>query len=217
MSTKPILYGFDLSPPVRAVLLTAKALDLDFEYKHVNTFLGENMSAEFLKKNPQHTIPTFEDEGRCIWDSHAIIAYLAEKHGHTDSLYPTELMKRAHVDQRLHFDSGVLFPCLKSVAGALGTGEPISDDVITSVHQAYEFMESFLANSLFLVGDLVTIADFSCVSSLSSLDLFMPVDAEKYPKVVAWFNRIKELPYYEEANGKGLQMAAELFKDKLPK
>uniref|UniRef100_T1GW10 Glutathione S-transferase 1-like n=1 Tax=Megaselia scalaris TaxID=36166 RepID=T1GW10_MEGSC len=217
MGSKPILYGFDLSPPVRAVLLTAKALDLDFEYKQVNTYLGENKTAEYLKKNPQHTVPTLEDEGRCIWDSHAICAYLAEKYGSTDSLYPTELMKRAHVDQRLHFDSGTLFTCLKSVALALRTGQPITDDIMTSVYQAYEFLKLFLANSLYLVGDLVTIADFSCVSTLSSLDIFLPVDGEKFPKIKGWFERLKILPYYEEANGRGIQMAIEMFKDKMAK
>ncbi|KAL5287377.1 hypothetical protein ACFFRR_008341 [Megaselia abdita] len=217
MATKPILYGFDLSPPVRAVLLTTKALNLDFEYKQVNTYIGENKTAEYLKKNPQHTVPTLEDEGRCFWDSHAIIAYLAEKYGQTDSLYPTDLMKRAHVDQRLHFDSGVLFPTLRLVVGALKSGQPITEDILSTIHQAYAFLESFLANSLYLVGDLVTIADFSCLASLSSLDLFLPVDGGKYPKVRGWFDRLQQLPYYDEANGKGIQMAMEMFKDKLSK
>lgn len=60
--------------------------------------------------NPQHTVPTMDDNGFYIWDSHAISTYLIQKYGKDDSLYPKDLQKRAVIDQRLHFDSGTLFP-----------------------------------------------------------------------------------------------------------
>lgn len=61
--------------------------------------------------NPQHTIPTLVDDDFIIWDSHAIAGYLVGKYSSDDdSLYPKEPKKRALVDQRLHFDSGILFP-----------------------------------------------------------------------------------------------------------
>ncbi|TMW39389.1 hypothetical protein DOY81_015531, partial [Sarcophaga bullata] len=64
------------SPPVRACLLTLKALNLPFEYKRMNLMEKEHFSQEYLKKNPQHTVPLLDDDGHYIWDSHAIIAYL---------------------------------------------------------------------------------------------------------------------------------------------
>lgn len=51
-----------------------------------------------------------EEDGFVLWDSHAIMGYLVEKYGKDDKLYPKDLRKRAIVDQRLHFESGVLFP-----------------------------------------------------------------------------------------------------------
>lgn len=63
-----------------------------------------------FKINPQHTIPTLVDGDFVIWDSHAITAYLVEKYATDDSLYPKDLIKRTLVNQRLHFDSGILFP-----------------------------------------------------------------------------------------------------------
>lgn len=64
---------------------------------------------KFSQINPQHTIPSLEDEGKTFWDSHAINAYLVTKYGKDDSLYPKDPYKKAVVDQRLHFDSGAFF------------------------------------------------------------------------------------------------------------
>lgn len=71
--------------------------------------------------NPQHTIPTLADEDFIIWDSHAIAGYLVGKYSSDDSLYPKEPKKRALVDQRLHFDSGILFPRVHNLVVSTGT------------------------------------------------------------------------------------------------
>lgn len=50
MSNNPILYyTFDLSPPSRAVLLTAKALNIDLDLRNINLMKGEQLSREFLE------------------------------------------------------------------------------------------------------------------------------------------------------------------------
>lgn len=49
MSAKPILYYHILSPPARAVLLTAAAMGIDLELKEVNLIDKENLSPEFIK------------------------------------------------------------------------------------------------------------------------------------------------------------------------
>ncbi|KAF2891265.1 hypothetical protein ILUMI_14909, partial [Ignelater luminosus] len=60
--------------------------------------------------NPQHTIPTLDDDGVIVWDSHAINIYLVTKYDKDNLLYPDDPCTRAVINQRLHFDSGVLFP-----------------------------------------------------------------------------------------------------------
>lgn len=66
------------------------------------------MSEEFIKINPQHTIPTIVDDGKSVWDSAAIMTYLVGKYASDDSLYPKDLYLRAVVDQRLYFNCTVL-------------------------------------------------------------------------------------------------------------
>lgn len=78
---------------------------------------GEHLKEEYLQKNPQHTIPLLEDNGVFISDSHAICTYLIQKYGDAkaQSLYPADLYQRALIDQKLHFDSGVLYQKLRGV------------------------------------------------------------------------------------------------------
>lgn len=56
-----------------------------------------------------HTVPTLEDNGFVLYDSHAIMGYLVGKYAKDKSLYPEEVQKRAIIDSRLHFDSSILF------------------------------------------------------------------------------------------------------------
>lgn len=70
----------------------------------------------YFQLNPQHTVPTLNDEGFTFWDSHAINVYLLSKYAKDDSLYPKDIKKRAIIDQRLHFDSGVAFAALRRIS-----------------------------------------------------------------------------------------------------
>ncbi|XP_005185166.2 glutathione S-transferase 1 [Musca domestica] len=214
---KLILYGMDISPPVRACLLTLKALNLTYEYKVVNLMTREHLSEDFLKKNPQHTVPTLEDDGHFIWDSHAIMAYLVSKYGKDDSLYPKDLLKRAVVDQRMYFDAGVLYQDgLRSITLPiwLRNQTQIPQHRIDVIVEGYEFLESFLKDNKYMAGDHLTIADFSIVSTVSSLLIFSEIDEVKFPKLSAWLKSIESLPYYEEANGAGAKQYTEILKSK---
>ena len=100
--------------------MAIEALDLEnVQMVDVNLFEGEHLREEYLKVNPQHTVPMLADNDFYIWDSHAIVTYLVTKYGKNDDLYPADPEKRAIIDQRLHFDSGILFPSLR------GTVEPV--------------------------------------------------------------------------------------------
>lgn len=178
---------------------------------------GEHLTEDFLKMNPQHTIPTLVDGDVVITDSHAIAAYLIDKYASNDSLYPKDLGKRSAVNSRLHLDSGHLFARLRFLY------EPVlyygskdcPMDKVAYIQTCYDILEGFLKNSPYLCGSELTIADFSCVSTVTSVNDAAPIDNSKYPKVIAWIERLAKLPYYEEANNKGAVELKEIFKAKL--
>lgn len=51
----------------------------------------------------------------------------------------------------------------------------------------------------------MTVADISINTTLVTLNLLLPVSAEKYPLTTAWMERMKSLPDYEELNIKGAE------------
>lgn len=152
--------------------------------------------------NPQHTVPTLEDNGKYLNDSHAIATYLIEKFGNSDDhpLYPKDLYTRARIDQRLHFESGVLFQSLITVVRCIlyeGAVE-ITDVQLKNIFAAFDTLETFLAVDTYMVGDVLTVADLSMVATLTQLVRQVGLDSNRYPKIGAWIKRIEALPYYDE-------------------
>lgn len=70
------------------------------------------------------------------------------------------------------------------------------------MQKAYKLLEDTLVDD-YVVGNSMTIADFSCVSTISTVMGVVPLDEDKYPRIHAWLERMRSLPYYEEANGGG--------------
>ena len=81
-------------------------------------------------------------------------------------------------------------------------------DRIEHIRKAYRLLEDSLVDQ-YMVGESLTIADFSCISSIATLVGVVPLDESKFPKITAWMRRMQELPYYEEANGTGALELAE--------
>ncbi|KAJ3663892.1 hypothetical protein Zmor_008111 [Zophobas morio] len=215
----PTLYMVYPSPPVRAVLMTAKAIGLDLNLKEVGLLSNDHLKSDYLKLNPQHTVPTLvDDNGFTIWDSHATMTYLVTKYAKDDSLYPKDPEKRALVDQRLHFESGIVFARLLRITKPLlvqrkGTIDKRDlDDMI----EAYTFLERFLQGKKWATGDFVTLADYSLGASISSIGVLVPIDPNKFPNVTAWLKRLENLPEYE-ANRDGLALFSLIFKKRLSK
>lgn len=137
-----------------------------------------------------------------ISDSHAICAYLVGKFADSDHLYPTNLVKRAIVDSRLHFDSGHLFCRLRMLYEPIlymGSGE-MPADRIEYIRTQWDIMNRFVENTLFVCGDEVTIADFCLAATTLSLTETVPLNPDTHSKILAWLDRMAELPYYEDLN-----------------
>jgi len=108
------MYSFASSPNCWKVLALAHELAIPLEMISIDLFNGESKSPGFLAKNPNGRVPVLDDEGFVLWESNAILAYLASRRP-SPSLLPTEPRERAEVDRWLYWESGQLAPAVWKV------------------------------------------------------------------------------------------------------
>ncbi|KAH8408032.1 hypothetical protein KR222_011531, partial [Zaprionus bogoriensis] len=192
------LYYSPLSGSSPAILMTAQALGLKLNLKVINVAAKEQLKPEFTKINPQHTVPTLVDNDFVLWESRAILGYLVDKYGKTDSLYPKDPKKRAVVNQRLFFDMGTLYQTASDYYFPQMHKQPADPEKFKKVEEALEFLDAFLEGKLYLVGDNVTIADFTIWSTVSAFTV-LKLDISKYSNIVRWLeNGKKTEPGWQE-------------------
>nr|WJR88238.1 glutathione S-transferase epsilon 3 [Agrotis ipsilon] len=211
------LYKIDGSGPVRAVLMTAEALQIKFDTQDVDLFGGEHLKPEYLEKNPAHTVPMIEEDNFVLADSHAIITYLASKYG-GEKLYPSDLRIRATIIQRLFFEATTIHKAYSTlINGILREGQTApTPEQIKAVNDGYEILDKYLQKTKFVACDHVTLADIACVASVSTLGYWIPVD-DKFKNVKAWWKNLEKEDWYKKGNLPGMAAYAAYFDTKFNK
>ncbi|XP_066459651.1 glutathione S-transferase theta-1-like [Eleutherodactylus coqui] len=200
--TEVALYLDLASPPCRAVYFFAKANKIPFKNNVVLLAKGEHLSEEFGKVNPLRKVPALKDGDFTMGESYAILLYLIRKFKTPDHWYPSDLQKRARVDEYLawHFTNArpgtsKLF-WLKGMTPYV-TGHEVNPEKLNAALCEFKTISTtiqdvFLQDKPFLVGDEVSIADVVVLADIgqtcaAELDVF-----EDYPKLAAWKQRVKE-------------------------
>ncbi|XP_017102850.2 glutathione S-transferase D7 isoform X1 [Drosophila bipectinata] len=214
----PVLYYLPPSPPCRSILLLAKMLGLDFELKIVNILEGEQLKPDFVAMNPQHCVPTMNDEGLVLWESRAILSYLVAAYAKSDELYPTDIRVRALVDQRLQFDLGTLYMRLTDYYfPTMFIGAPLDEGKRAKLAEAVGWLNIILEGKQYSAAEHFTIADLTLLVTVSQLEAF-EFELRPYKHIRQWLDRCKDhmAPYdYEELNASKATLLADMFKAKM--
>ncbi|CRK97500.1 CLUMA_CG010889, isoform A [Clunio marinus] len=185
---RPILYYTPDSPPCQAVILVIKQLHLNIQLKDVDFDKSEHMSPEFRKMNPLHQVPTLDDNGFFISDSHAIISYMAAG----SHLTSTDSRLLARINEMLCFDFE-LFRVMGEVGIPMfyeGAAEP-SQKALKILDEKLSALEYYLKQRKWVSGEFLTIADFSVLATFSVI-YHCPIDLSKYQATLEWFARCKK-------------------------
>jgi len=199
-------YNLEASAPCRGPRLTAAALGLTLNIKPVDLMKKEQMTPEYLKMNPQHTVPTMNDDGFCLWESRAISSYLVSAYGKDDTLYPKCPKARAVVDQRLYFDMGSLYlkfgDCIYPVI--FGGVKDIPAEKKTAMADTLTLLDGFIGcPGGYVAGKHITIADHAIAATISTM-AEAGVDLSPYSNITDWYKRVQtEMPGYAEVNAPG--------------
>lgn len=192
--------------------MVAAALKIKLNLKLVNTMEKEQLKPEFVKLNPQHTIPTLVDNGFSIWESKAICVYLIDKYAKDDSLFPKDPQTRAVINQRLYFDMGTLAKHLADYYFASFYGKTQDPESLKKGEEAVMYLNNFLEPTGFVAGtQQLSVADYAIFADLTTFEA-VSFDFSPYPRVAKWLALMKETAPGREANEEGIEQLKAILK-----
>lgn len=120
------ILGRKNSSNVQKVLWACHELGVTFEREDVGGPFGRNQEPEYLALNPNGRVPTIIEDGFVLWESNAIVRYLAMKHG--GALLPGELRERALAEQWMDWQQTAVSPAITPVFWGLVRTPPAERD-----------------------------------------------------------------------------------------
>lgn len=187
-----LLYSFTITPNNRKVEAFVRHFDLPVEVYHVNFRKGDTKTDEYFAINPMRKVPALVDGDLKLWESNAILTYLAAKFPETNML-PEGIAARADVDRWLHWQSCHLMPAM----GALKVADEKDFD---SLLPLFDILEQQLAGKEYILGEL-TVVDFALAPYLMT-KLGRQLDYSNHPNVLGWRQRMEGLKGFVETQVK---------------
>lgn len=188
------LYRHPLSGHSHRAQLALSLLGVPHELIDVDLMKGAHKAPDFLRLNPFGQVPVLDDDGTVIFDSNAILVYLATKYDADRRWLPRDPKGQADVQAWLSVAAGQIAfgPAAARLITVFGA-KYNPDDVIGRAHGLLKVMEGLLASRGFLVGDAATLADIAAYSYIAAAPEGN-VDLSAYPNVRAWLARVEALP-----------------------
>lgn len=193
------LYGHPWSSNARRVQMLCEELKIPCTHETVDLMKGVQYSPEFQKLNPNSKVPVLDDDGFMLWESQAIMRYLADKHK-VGTWYPTGLKERAVVEQWLDWNHSRLSPeAGKIMYNMHFAGDQRNDQAIADgkkwLLKILPVMEDALTRYPHLCGENITLADLAVVSNIAYLEACQH-DFTPYPAIRRWYDAMKARPSF---------------------
>jgi len=196
------LWGRATSQNVQKAMWVIGELGLDHERIDVGGPFGGLDTPEFGAMNPNRRVPVLEHDGAVIWESHAIVRYLAATFGR-GTLWAEDPAERSLADRWMDWTATTLQPAFMDIFwGYYRTPEPERDWTIIrrgidGCAKLYGLLDRHLADQPFVAGEHLTMGDIPIGASLYryfELDL----DRPSLPNVEAYYARLQDRPAYRQ-------------------
>lgn len=195
------LYGTPVSTYVRTVRLLLAEANIDYDLKDIGIFNGDNKTEAYLAKHPFGKVPTLEADGINVYETAAITYYINQKIAGA-KFAPSDVLGQTRMRQIMSIvDSYLYAPAISTIViqnlivpsqGGQTDREAVQK-AIAPTQKALKAIEDLFIGSPFLVGTLISIADFYLIPIFVYLEQtpqFADVMANT-PKLKAWWNEVK--------------------------
>jgi glutathione S-transferase len=196
-----LYYAETMNP--RKACAVARYLDLPVTFVHVDLGKGEHKRPDYLAINPNGKVPALTDGDATLWESNAIMAYLAR--AAASDLWPSgdrqvEVLRWLSWDTQ-HFSrhAGALyFEHLIKPHFGLGDADPeAAARATTFFKQSAGVLNDHLRGRKYLVGDTLTIADFAVAVTLPYAE-GAKIPVADFPEIERWHGQLNELAAWRE-------------------
>jgi glutathione S-transferase len=197
------ILGHAASSNVQKVLWCCGELGLAFERRDVGGAFGGNREPAYLALNPNGLVPTIDDDGFILWESNAIVRYLACKYatGEAPNLYPADVARRADAERWMDWQQttlaapmGVLFRALIRKPAEPADAAAL-DAARTKVTAAFEMLDRALTGRGYVGGAEINIADIALGNAVHRWHR-LPIERPALPRLADWYARLRERPAY---------------------
>ncbi len=179
--------------------------ELGIEHEHIDAGgpFGGLDTDEFGEMNPNRRVPVIDDGSTVVWESHAIVRYLAAKYGH-GSLWPEDAGARARTDMWMEWTTADLQPAFISgvfwsfyrTPEAQRNWNVIRQGIARSAIM-FRMVDRQLEGRDYLAGDTLTIGDIAVGAQLYRY-FELEIDRPDLPQVEGWYARLKDRAAYRE-------------------
>ena len=187
------IWGRTNSVNVKKALWCAEELGLKYERIDAGMQFGVVNTPEYRRMNPNGLVPTIEDDGFVLWESHAIVRYLAAKHG-AGTLWPSDPRARADADRWMDW-AMTPWASIRPVFWGLLRTPPDKRDmqaIEASRAKAAEqlaILDAALAGKQYVAGQAFTMGDVP-IGCHVQLWMRLPIERPSQPNLEAWFERL---------------------------
>ncbi len=197
------LWGRLSSCNVQKVVWTLEELGLPYEHVPLGGLYGGNRTAEYLAVNPNGLVPALSDRGLVVWESHAIVRYLAAEFG-SGVIHPVEPRDRAAADQWTDWTATTFQPAWIGLFWSRVRTPPAEQDpdaiarLLQRTVECLEIMAGRLAEAPYLGGERFSYADIVAGVAMyrwTTMDVERPV----LPEVERWHQRLQERAAFRKA------------------
>ncbi len=178
------LYG---GTPSRASIVRwhLEELGVPYEFVKLDLQAGEQRQPEYLAINPIGKVPAIVDGDFQVWESGAILLYLAQKYGKISSL-----------EEQAIFAQWVLF-----ANATLSPGIFVEANREREMPRLMAPLNEIFGRQPFLLGKEFTVADVAVGSVLAWIPIMLKLDLSAYPAVLDYIKKVSERPAFQKSIG----------------
>jgi glutathione S-transferase len=195
------VYGRKSSFNVQKVMWLVGELGIDHTHVERGGSFGGLQTPEFRALNPHGRVPVIDDNGTIVWESHAILRYLAARYSPT-VFWSEDPAERSMADRWMDwaacslqpdFLNGIFWGYYRTPAGERNL--PQIAEKIRRCAAHFQLLDSLLADRVFLLGDHLTLADIPAGTNLYRY-FNIAITRPSVPHVERWYRTLQERPAY---------------------